>query len=383
MRFIQADKIFDGRKFLDSGATLVLDAQNHLQEITYKLPIEQNAVEYYSGILCPGFVNAHCHLELSHFFGAIPQHTGLASFAKQVVQLRPGFSKELAFEQMQIWDHAMHQNGIVAVGDICNDALSFDIKQKSKIHYHSFIELIGLNPNHAEKIFNNGLQLYQQLVGMGLHGSLAPHAPYSVSKQLVELIADFNANLHSPSSIHNQESEEEEKFMQGEKGGFDDLYNFLNIDLSWRTAPKMNGITLFEEALKKGKWLLVHNTFSAANDIVATKHPNIYHCFCPNANLYIENQLPLYDLFKNGGSQFCLGTDSLASNHHLDIVAEMNTIKKYSAFSDEEILKAASLNGAQALGIENEFGSLIKHKNAGLNQLQLHNNEFKLIKKIS
>ncbi|MEI6019666.1 MAG: amidohydrolase family protein [Bacteroidota bacterium] len=383
MRFIQADKIFDGRKFLDSGATLVLDAQNRLQEIIYNLPSQHPTIEFYSGLLCPGFVNAHCHLELSHFFDAIPQHSGLPAFAKKVVQLRPGFSKELALEQMQIWDHAMCQNGIVAVGDICNDAASFGIKQHSKIYYHSFIEVIGLNPSHAEKIFNSGLQLYHQLINLGLHGSLAPHAPYSVSKQLVQLIADFNASLNGPTSIHNQESEEEEKFMLGEKSGFDDLYQFLNIDLSWRVSPKMNGIKLFDEALKKGKWLLVHNTFTNAKDLATTNHPDVFYCFCPNANLYIENQLPLFNLFKSSGSEFCLGTDSLASNHHLDMIAEMNVLKTFSDFSDEQILKAATANGAKALGVSKEFGTLMPQKNTGLNQIQLHNNTFKFIKKIT
>ena len=163
MRLIKADKIFDGNQFLDANATLLLNNQNELEDIIYSPLPDNNAVEHYSGILCPGFVNAHCHLELSHFLGAIAQHSGLPAFAKSIVKLRPSFNKQIVQEQMQIWDANMYQHGIVAVGDICNNDDSFSVKQNSQIYYHSFIELIGLNPMHTDNIFQKGLQLFDIL----------------------------------------------------------------------------------------------------------------------------------------------------------------------------------------------------------------------------
>ena len=383
MRLIKADKIFDGNQFLDANATLLLNNQNELEEIIYSPLPDNNAVEHYSGILCPGFVNAHCHLELSHFLGAIAQHSGLPAFAKCIVKLRPSFKKQIVQEQMQIWDANMYQHGIVAVGDICNNEDSFSVKQNSQIYYHSFIELIGLNPIHADNIFNKGLQLFDALKALGLKGSLAPHALYSTSLELIKRIADFNHQHALPSSIHLDESIEEHKFLNGEKSGFDELYSSLGIDLSWYLAPKKHGIELLSSALISCKCLLVHNTFADAFWQNQWMPLHVVRCFCPNANLYIENQLPEFKHLSAEAKTFCVGTDSLASNHHLDMVSEMNLLKKYSPFTDEEILRAATANGANALGIEQLFGRLMINKNVGLNQLQIHKQEFKFIKKIS
>ena len=380
---IKADKIFDGNQFLDAGAVLVLNDQNELKEIFYAPLSDNTNVEYHPGIVCPGFVNAHCHLELSHFLGAIPQHSGLPAFAQKIVQLRAGFQKEVIREQIQIWDRHMYQQGIVAVGDICNTDDTFEVKKNSPIFYHSFIELIGLNHDAAESIFARGILLYEQLNALGLKGSPAPHALYSTSLRLIQLIVEFNNQQQSTTSIHLDESIEEHKFLDGAPSGFDHLYKHLGIDLSWYQAPKQYGLSLLSGVINHNKWLTVHNTFSPAESLTVKTANNAIRCFCPNANLYIENQLPDFKHLTSAAKTFCIGTDSLASNHHLDMVSEMNVLKKYSPFSDEEILRASTANGALALGLEQRFGKLIPGKNAGLNQLQLHANEFKFIKKLA
>ena len=381
MRLIKADKVFDGQKFIDPGMVLVLDAHNAFVDCIPESHADAATIETYSGLVCPGFVNAHCHLELSHFLGAINRHRGLAQFAQHLVRLRPTFNKQVALEQMHEWDQHMHRQGIVAVGDICNTPDSFAIKQQSKIHYHSFVELIGLNPANAAPIFAQGLALLEQLKALGLQGSLVPHAPYSTSTQLIQLIAEHNHALGATTSIHLDESLDEQAFLHGKPGGFDALYQFLKINLSWYKSPKTQGISLLAPLLSQSRWLLVHNTFGETAKLEANQQ--VFRCYCPNANLYIEDQLPDFAAQASDGIPFCLGTDSLASNHHLDMVSEMNLLKKYSPFSDEDILRAATATGAEALGIQASFGRLIPGRNTGLNHLHLHNDAFHFIKKIS
>jgi len=383
MRFLKADNIFDGEKMLNNGAVIVLDGENNFVKFIDAHHISDQTLEIFKGILCPGFVNAHCHLELSHFLGVIPQHTGLIEFAKALMTKRPALSTEIALEQMRVANDLMFQNGIVAVGDICNDSASFELKQKSKIYYHSFIELIALNPQNAKAVFEKGKTLFNHLIELGLYGSLAPHAPYSVSNELLKLISDFNAEKKLGSTIHNQESKEELKFFMGEQSNFDDLYAFLNLDISWFKAPKQSSLKNYLPFLNDQNWILVHNTFTSNSEIETANHPNIFWCFCPNANLYIENTLPAFDNFKNHLNQICIGTDSLASNHQLDMISEMNLIKKNSSFTDEAILQAATHNGAKALGVENSFGKLIPNKNTGLNLIEIENKEFRFVKKIA
>jgi len=106
---------------------------------------EIEGVEYYSGILCPGFVNTHCHLELSYLKDRIPEHTGLPNFLKQIALLRNS-DEEFQLLAARQADHFMWKSGIVAVGDTSNNSLPLEVKEKSKLYYHTFIECFGFLP---------------------------------------------------------------------------------------------------------------------------------------------------------------------------------------------------------------------------------------------
>lgn len=384
MRFLSANKIFDGRQYLPEGSVLVLDSQNKLKGIVGTSSEVQDKTELLDGIITPGFVNAHCHLELSHLKGKIQKHIGIPGFGKQIIMQRmTGFTKELIHEKAIEADAQMWNNGIVAVGDISNADDSFKTKQTSKIKYHTFIEILGLNPANENMMFDLSFPFYKLLQSFGLVGSLAPHAPYSTSLQLIERIAKFDKENNLPLSIHNQETEEETKFFYGKENEFKGLYDFLKADISWFKAPGTSSLKSYINAFNKQKTMLVHNTFSTKEDIEMAVAKNCFFCFCPNANLYIENKLPDYTLFKQHKNSLCLGTDSLASNDNLDIVAEANVIlKNSSAFSLETILQMMTFNNASALNLENEFGSLILEKNTGLNLVNFNNNQLQLTKKI-
>ncbi|MES2678491.1 MAG: amidohydrolase family protein [Bacteroidota bacterium] len=382
MRFLRADKVFNGEDHLPGHPLLVLDARGTLLDILQGQEVDEGRIEKLEGVITPGFINAHCHLELSHLLGKTEQHTGLPNFGKQVITQRNAISNEEAAEHAKSANAAMWRNGIVAVGDISNGDSSFGEKAGSNIFYHTFIELIGLNPAASETIFNQGLALSETLSDFNLRGSLAPHAPYSTSKQLIGQIAAYNFGNGTPFSIHNQESAEEDKFFMGEKNGFEALYGFLNLDISWFKAPGCSSFKSYADGLSPGNSILVHNTVTRESDLAHAASKNIYWCFCPNANLYIEDALPHFDIFKDR-KRLIIGTDSLASNEQLDLVSEANTIlNATSIFSSEELLGCMTKNGARALGIDQEFGSLLIGKNAGLNLIALENKKIKFLKKI-
>lgn len=385
MRFLKANKIFDGRQYLPEGSVLVIDSQNRLKEIVGATTLQNDIIESFEGIIIPGFVNAHCHLELSHLKRKIQKHTGIPGFGKQIIMQRMtgGFTKETIHEHALAADAQMWNNGIVAVGDISNADDSFKTKQNSKIKYHTFIEILGLNPANEKMMFDLSLPFFKMLQSLGLLGSLAPHAPYSTSLQLIDRIAKFDKEHNLPLSIHNQETEEETKFFLGQANGFKDLYDFLKADISWFNAPGHSSLQEYINVFNEQKVMLVHNTFSAKEDIKVAADKNCFFCFCPNANLYIENKLPDYSLFKDYKNSLCLGTDSLASNDNLDLIDEANVILKNSnTFSLETILQMMTYNNASALNLENEFGSLIPGKNTGLNLVNFTNNQLQLTKKI-
>lgn len=375
MRYITADRIFDGEQFLQDGSALGLDDNGKLIEITTIDKLEHQ-IEKYTGILMPGFINAHCHLELSHMYGLIPKHTGLIEFAKNIITKRNTATPEQIQHAMMQADSFMKKAGIVAVGDISNNNASFNIKRTSSIFYHTFIELIGLDPKRKNDILRTGETLLDELKKYQLSGSLAPHAPYSTSVDLISDISAFNANKKLPLSIHNQENMEEDAFLQGKVSKFNELYDFLKINISWFKPNFKNSIQSYIHHLKGNKNILVHNTFTCEDDIAASSDSTFW-CCCPSANIYIEGVLPNYDLLIKHNKQICFGTDSLASNSDLSVIKEANLF--YQKTNDlVRSLKGLTSTGAKALGIEDKFGSFKFGTKPGVNVIKIQNNNLTL-----
>lgn len=326
-------------------------------------------ITHYDGVLVPGFVNTHCHLELSHLRGKIEEGTGLTTFIKAILSERQQPDKEV-MAAMQMADEEMHANGIVAVGDISNMLISKNIKLQSKIYYHTFIEVFGFN-RPSQPIITAGIELKSNF--LPLKSSIVPHAPYSVSAELFKKIKELTTES-DVLSIHNQETIGENELFEAGKGKFADFFAELGIAQSEAHHSGKNALHYHLPHLSKNvNTLLVHNTFSSKADVSYAKgeHQHLYWCLCPNANLYIENTLPDVELFKNEAVKITLGTDSLASNHQLSILAEMETLQRYKNISFEESLKWATLNGAEFLGIDSHYGSLTVGKRPGINLIQL------------
>jgi len=334
---------------------------------------EQSGLEFYSGILVPGFVNTHCHLELSHLKGKIEEKTGIGDFIGEINQLR-NQETENTEKAIQVADRKMWAAGIAAVGDISNSTLTIKTKKNSKIYYHTFVESFGFHPSRAERAFDYARFIQIQFKNNGLSSCIVPHSPYSVSKPLFEKIKENSLIEKSTLSIHNQESRSESQFYTDGKGAIaNHLQNNLGIDIShWEPTGKGSLTSILPYLPAENQLLLVHNTFTTEEDLEELKKArsleNTFFVLCPNSNLYIENQLPPVSLFRNKNLNICLGTDSLASNHDLSVLAEMITLQKnFPDLKLDEIFLWACLNGAKALGIDGNFGSFEVGKNPGIN----------------
>jgi len=331
----------------------------------------------YRGIICPGFINAHCHLELSHLEGKFEKGKTLPGFIGQIVSGREA-EKQVILEAMMQAEETMIANGIVGVGDICNTEDSALVKSKKRLRYHNFIELFDIVPENAGKEFEKGIALLEKFKGAG-SASLVPHAPYTVSPQLLKRIYEYAYVRDSLLSIHNQETESEnEMFEKGSGPLSEKLSSFGNLYSNW----KPTGFSSLESTLvhmpKCNRTLLVHNTYSTSEDInwAHLYSAVIYWCFCPNANLFIENHLPDFQVFIDHGCKILVGTDSYASNHSLSILEELKTISKHAPkIKLETLLQWATLNGAEFFGWKKELGSLEKGKIPGLNLITDVNTE--------
>ena len=374
MRFISATQVFSGKEFLPTNTVLVVNDNGLIENITITENVESTNIEHFEGIVSPGFINTHCHLELSHLKNIIKHHTGIVDFGLSVMKYRNEFSMELQQEAMQLADKEMQIQGIVAIGDISNTNDSIKTKQESDLYYHTFVELIALNPERANLVFDIGKQLLSEYSNAQLSASLAPHAPYSASLELIKKITDDCHHLNKATSIHNQESKAENDFFNSKTGDYLRLYETIKVPIDYFKATEKSSLRTVISSLNKDiNTLLVHNTFSSKDDIETVKgsHQKLYWCLCPNANLYIENTLPNINLLSLNKCALTLGTDSLASNSELSIINEINTILKHQPnISLELLLNAATFNGAKFLGIENQFGLLEKNKKCGVNLIE-------------
>ncbi len=322
MRKIAATYLFTPQNQLIKNAILICEDDGTIIDLiaSGENIKEQPGLEYYSGVLVPGFVNAHCHLELSHLKGKIDEGKGIGHFLKELNELRNESNGNLN-SVYQIIDRKMWANGIAATGDISNTADTIPVKKKSKIYYHTFVESFGFHPSRAERAFIHIEYLKHQFDKNKLSNSITPHSAYSVSELLFTKIKDNAGANKSVLSIHNQESKAEAQFFELGIGPIaEHLQNNLGIDIShWKPAKKNSLSFILDYIPSENQLLLVHNTFMQKPDIDELKKrrktDNTFIVLCPNSNLFIENQLPPVTLFKTENLNICIGTDSLASNH--------------------------------------------------------------------
>jgi len=387
----QADQLFDGYEFLKNDHVLITDEEGTIEDVLS----EQNAgddIQRFHGILSPAFVNCHCHLELSHLKDVIPPHTGLVEFLCSVVTKRETIGieapEEFAKRKMQAIidaENEMYNNGIAAVGDIGNTADTAEVKSRSKIRWQNFVEVLGFTDEKAEENIDFYKQVAQTLESklrasnVEYRTSLVPHAPYSISPKTFELINQLTEKQII--SIHNQEHPAEDELYRTGGGDYLRLFKIFGVDKSPFPVTGKSSIRSYLPHFNKGQTVfLIHNTYMPEEDIVfANEYANenglaLVYCFCPNANLYIEDKLPQIDLFVRHNCRLVLGTDSYSSNWQLSIAKEIGAIMHARVQNHDgdqfigfdKVLQWATINGARALQWDDELGSFEKEKKPGV-----------------
>jgi cytosine/adenosine deaminase-related metal-dependent hydrolase len=371
MRKLTADRIYPVSSEPIENGVVVVDKDGSILLTGKRTDFDASELEYFEGILVPGLVNTHCHLELSHMKGKIPTGTGLLTFIGNVVRHR-GAEEEEIQQAIAAADAYMYEHGIVAVGDISNKTDTFHVKSKSKLKYYTFIENFDfMQDERTQSTFYMYKEVYDAMEERPhLRKSMSPHAPYSMTPGLFELVNSLNKGQQRTISIHNQETPPENQLFLTGDGDFIDFYQSFGMSLD---GFKPIGKTAIHYALQhldpQQKVLFVHNTLSTEQDIRAAQAiiKETFWATCPNANLYIENRLPDYRQFLKADAVVTIGTDSLTSNWQLSVLEEMKTILRYQSYLDfETVLRWGTINGAMALSWDNELGSIEPGKKPGI-----------------
>lgn len=375
MRRFSANYVFTNNgKPIQNGVVGVNSEGQVIELIDHRDGVrEYGHTEFRNGVIVPGFVNAHCHTELSHLKGKVKKHTGLANFVGQM--------KDFRLSGIEADEHSivsslkeMERLGTNAVGDICNTDDSFGAKLNSKLRFINFIELLGLDPDAATNLLARGKQFAEISARQGIPAHITPHSVYSLSLRLWEELA---ANLTDDSllSIHYAESLDEAAFVSHRTGGIH--RNYTGWGLPFDNAPNDSPLNILKAHVPaKAKLLLIHNTYLSQTELVGIQNhfTNCTFVLCPSSNLYIEQRLPDIPMISQSGARIALGTDSLASSETLSVFDQLKHIlQHYPQLAFEQVLAWATLGGAQALGMDQDLGSIEPGKAPGLNLISPFN----------
>jgi cytosine/adenosine deaminase-related metal-dependent hydrolase len=387
MKKISADFVFPVSSAPIKEGVVVLDYNGKILDITSRDEHDPSTIDIHQGVLVPGFINTHCHLELSHMKGMVDTGTGLIPFIHAVVTMRD-IPMEKILDAIDQADQDMYDNGIVAVGDISNKLDTVKRKNESPIRYYTFVEMFDfLQNDQAEQHYQNFSEAFKGQSEQGPNRkSCVPHAPYTVSPKLFELIEQTNTEDNLTISIHNQETPHENALFLEKTGDLLGFFSGFGFSLDHFQPTGQTAIHYALQHMNPAhRTLFVHNTMTTAEDIQAAHQwsDQVYWATCANANLYIENRMPHYKHFLENDARMTIGTDSLTSNWQLSVLEEMKTIARYQSYVPfETLLRWATLNGAEALGYETDLGSLEVGKTPGVNLLNI-GSDFKLTDKTS
>ncbi len=361
MRFLTADYLFPLDKSpIQNGVLQISNKGEVINVFSNNKSFPKTEIEHYRGVLCPGFINSHCHLELSHLAMCYKKGSGLLEFIKSIKQAKDHTINDIK-NSIEIAENQLLLNGVVGVGDVCNTSNTLEIKCKNNLKYYNFIETFSVYENEVLKSIRLAEKIRKIFRSHNLKATIVPHSPYSVHPDLLHEVLNRFDKYDDIITTHFQESNIENKLFKEKKGELLIWLNSINASADiWR--KKNHSLDIIKE-MNNIRKLLVHNTFSESEDLLE----EVYYCTCPKANLYIENHLPNYSLFNP--NMLCVGTDSLASNDSLSILDEIYVIQENSDFDLNTLLKIASRNGAEALGFS-KLGTFTIGKSPGVILIQ-------------
>jgi cytosine/adenosine deaminase-related metal-dependent hydrolase len=331
---------------------------------------EGTVVDLGDGVLLPGLVNAHCHLELSHLAGEVDASRGFVHWVEEVVQKRQGVDEKDLRAGARRGISQLESTGTVAVGDVSNALKHIDLLESSSLQAIVFHELLSWDPAKAilllaaadqvEKLSNRNLKGGQRLK---TDVRIAAHAPHSVSPALMKGIVARGG----PFAIHLAESPQETEFLtsgDGEWGAF--LARRGAGSVKFKT-PGLSPVRYLDSvgALRSGL-VAAHCVHCDEGDRALLAERGVHSVICPRSNAALKVGTADVPALLAAGVKLALGTDSLAGVGTLDLLADAAAVQRaFPGLAPEAIVRMATLGGAEALGLL-DLGAIVPGRRAAL-----------------
>jgi cytosine/adenosine deaminase-related metal-dependent hydrolase len=327
-------------------------------------------VDLGNAAILPGLVNAHTHLDLTGLRGQCPPTPEFTQWLRGVIAHRRRQSPQQIAADIQTGINESIAAGTTLVGDIAADGASWPMLTSAPLRSVVFHELLGLPRLRADQAFERGCAwLNTHVPTENCKPALSPHAPYSVHTSVFERAAGFTNSYDVPLATHLAETREELQLLAQRSGPFVAFLEELGVwgEEGLATSPE----EVIKHCLGAGPLLLIHcNYLSVESEL----HSETTIVYCPRTHAAFGHPPHPFRAFLKRGVRVALGTDSLASNPDLDILAEIRFVhERHPDVPGETLLRMGTLAGAEALGWAHETGSLTPGKSADLVVLPLPN----------
>ena len=325
------------------------------------------------GVLLPGLVNAHTHLELSVLAGRLRGGEGLPAWAMQGGREAAVFSTEQRCDAARRAALAAVAAGTAAAGDVGNTLLAVPALARAGLAGVFFHELLGSREAATGDALSDAEREYREFIQASpwpanLARVPAPHALYSAGPDLLRRIFAAAAGGSHPTSIHIAEGEDEIQLLRDGTGRWAEILASLQVPAGSRTPglPPLAYLESLGAFAGERPPLLVHMVCASTEDIALAQRHRAPVVLCPRSNLHIGGRLPDVRAFLAAGLALALGTDSLGSSPDLSLWGEMAALALHFPDLAPEIwVRAATAGGAAALGLD-AFGALAPGKRPGI-----------------
>jgi aminodeoxyfutalosine deaminase len=317
--------------------------------------------------LMPGLVNAHTHLELSWLRDRVPPSASFVGWITQLFALRrrpeDPADPEVLSAALQAATEA-RESGTVAVGDISNSLASVGPMAEAGLGGLVFHELLGFAERDGSPV-ERSMSTRQRAAARGARVSIAPHAPYSTSPELFRAIrAAVSASDLPITSVHLGESPEEIEMLAHGTGPWPGMLKMVGV---WRDdweVPRCGPVEYLDDlGMLDARTLVVHGVQFDDAALARLAAIGATLVTCPRSNQWVGVGVPPVERFYRSGVPVAVGTDSLASVGDLNLFSELKTMRWLApSVPARELLKSATLVGAQALGLESDLGTLAPGK---------------------
>jgi cytosine/adenosine deaminase-related metal-dependent hydrolase len=305
------------------------------------------------GVLLPGLVNAHCHMELSHLAGRVSFEGGFVPWIESVVASRAQSSADEERSAAAAAIRFLEQRGTVAVGDVSNRLAHLDALAASGLQAVIFLELLAWDPGLAQATLASAeerVRAVAPFVGPRLEVRVAAHAPHSVSPALFRLLVDRGG----PAALHLAESPDETRFLARGDGAWPAFLERRGLGHVAFPPPGTSPVRHVESlgALHE-RLVAVHGVQLDAADREILARRGVHVVLCPRSNRNLGVGRADVPALLAAGVGLALGTDSLASVETLDVLDDAVLLhRQFPAIEPAAIVRMATLGGASALGLD-------------------------------